>query len=116
MWLISQEGFISIVADRNEEDVLLLRARNQKDLRAICEVAAEEKIDILGEIWEDASADYRWRARIGREEAALLAAALLRRVDYDNFKSRVARDNEERAQTYHGVWGQMLLIENEDLV
>ncbi len=113
MWLITESGFGSVVAHREKEDVLLVRARSRDDLEAFCRIAAEEGIEGFdpGGFWEDPSADYRWRMEVGQAAVADLARVLVERIDYDNFKSRVGRDDPGREMIYHGVWRELLNIE-----
>ena len=116
MWLITENGFGSIVAHRDKEGVLLVRARSKGDLETFCRVAAEEGIDGFDPegIWEDPSADYRWRMEVGQAAVGELARVLVERIDYDNFKSRVGRGDPAREGIYHGVWSALLKIEQSD--
>jgi hypothetical protein len=113
MWLITEQGFASVVAHREKEDVLLVRSRAEGDLLAFCRLAGEEGIegfDASG-IWEDPSADYRWRMEVDRKAVAELARAMVDRVDYDNFKSRVGAGDPERASIYARVWEALYEIQ-----
>ena len=116
MWLITETGFGSVVAHRDKEGVLLVRARSRGDLDAFCRIAAEEGIAGIDRegIWEDPSADYRWRIEVEQAAVAELARALVERIDYDNFKLRVGRHDPGREAVYHGVWSELLKIEPPD--
>lgn len=115
MWLITEDGFASVVAHRDRPDHLLVRARAEADLENLCRVASEEGVsgfDPVGIFSLDA-ADYRWRLEVRRDDFAALAAALVGRIDYDNFKSRVSRRDSERAHLYMDVWSVLNRIQEE---
>lgn len=114
MWLITEEGFASVVSHRDREGFLLVRARARQDLESLCRVASEEGVEGLDPdaIWEDPNADYRWRIEAGREAVAALAAALVERISYDNFKSRVGATDPDRERVYHGIWHELLAIQH----
>jgi hypothetical protein len=110
MWLITTAGFFSIVEkpwDR-QPGTLTVRARAREDLEALKAGSLPE----LGDIKEDADADYRFRAQAPREAVARALAAETRAIDYDNFKSAVAaRHGAGRASVYHDVWEALYSIQ-----
>ncbi len=114
MWLITEEGFASVVSHRDREGFLLVRARARRDLESLCRVASEEGIEGFESdgIWEDPEADYRWRLEADQEAVAAVAAALVGRISYDNFKSRVGATDPDRERVYHAVWGDLLAIQH----
>jgi hypothetical protein len=111
MWLITTTGFFSIVEkpwDR-APGTLTVRARAREDLEALKAGSLPE----LGEIAEDADADYRYRAQAPREAVVRAVAAEARGIDYDNFKSAVAaRQGRQRADVYHRVWDALYRIQS----
>jgi hypothetical protein len=108
MWLMTTQGFYSVVAHRDLPGVMLVRARAKADL-----IALDRQIPGLeARITCDERADYLWRAAASREEWALALARLANEVDYDNFKSAVAaRQGHKRAGVYHAVWSALTRIE-----
>jgi hypothetical protein len=113
MWMIGEEGFVSVVAHRDRPDHLLVRARDRADLENLCRVALEEGIEGLDPvgIFSLEDADYRWRLEARRDDFAELAAASVRRIDYDNFKNRVGARDRERAGLYSRVWSVLYQIQ-----
>ncbi len=103
MWLTTSIGFYSIVEkvwDR-EEGLLTVRARVREDLDAL----RDRYLPSLGPTAEDPKSDYRFRAQAPREAVAEAVAALIRSIDYDNFKDAVAiRQGAARASVYHRAW------------
>jgi hypothetical protein len=99
MWLITTQGFYSVVAHRDDPDLLLVRARTREDIEAL-----REQIPAL-EPFEDRSADYRHRAVVTREHWRDAVAQLVGAIDYGNFKSAVGkRQGWDRERVYHAVW------------
>lgn len=101
MWIFLNDAMLSIVEDRNDPDMLLVRARVKGDiLRAF----AGDRGPRIRER-KTPKADYLFRARISR---ARVARAMHRRIvgiDYDNFKNSVQAD--DRHDAYLRVWGAM---------
>ncbi|MEX2193902.1 MAG: hypothetical protein WD844_01330 [Thermoleophilaceae bacterium] len=105
MWLITTQGFYSVVAHRTRPEHVLVRARAREDLEAL-----REQIPTL-ELYEDAGADYRWRADVHRDHWRGALIQLADRVDYDNFKNAVAaRQGMKREAVYHRVWRELLRL------
>lgn len=114
MWLITEDGFVSVVAHRDRPDHLLVRARARDDIENLCQVADEEGIegfDPVG-IFSLETSDYRWRLEVRRDDFAALTAALVGRIDYDNFKNRVKKRDPERAELYMDVWSDLYRIQS----
>lgn len=108
MWLMTTQGFYSVVAYRGTADTMLVRSRAKGDLTNL-----DRQIPgISRRISKDKRADYLWRATCSREEWALALARLAAEVDYDNFKTAVAkRHGHKRAGIYHAVWDALTRIE-----
>lgn len=97
MWICHNQGFVSIVADRDNKDRLLVRARRREDLEAVLKPVLP---DI--EIFSDKGADYKWRAFVPRESIAAVIALHITNITYDNFKNSVK--NDELHDLYAGFW------------
>jgi len=106
MWLITTEGFFSAVADRDDDDFVLVRSRTREDSMALA--AAVEGAEVI----ETPQADYRWRVRVRRSNWMSYVAAQALAIDYDNFKNAVAkRQGVERAGVYGDVWSVLLRLQ-----
>ena len=99
MWLLTPDGFYSIVQKRGETG-LCIRARVGADL----DLLREKHLPSLTETTETPGGDYRYRAWASHEAVADALAALARDLHYDNFKNEVARRDGQRAHAYHDVW------------
>lgn len=108
MWLMTTEGFFSAVADRDDDDFVLVRSRARVDSDRLA--AAVDGAEVL----ETPHADYRWRVRIRRASWRSYVAAQALAIDYDNFKNAVAkRQGVERAHVYGEVWGALLQLQSQ---
>lgn len=92
MWVMLNDAWLSIVADREDQDFLLVRSRRRGDVARIFGV--EES--------EDHQADYTFRAFVPRDQVAGVMAREVERVDYDNFKNSVKDDALHSA--FSSVW------------
>jgi hypothetical protein len=102
MWLLTTQGFYSVVAHRDDPDKLLVRTRTRDDIEAL-----REQIPSL-EPFEDRCADYRHRAIVTRAEWVAALAELVGEIGYDNFKDAVAaRQGSERAALYGVLWREL---------
>lgn len=103
MWLITPVGFFSIVqkpTDR-QNNTLTVRARVRSDLLAL----KRDFLPNLGPVHESLNADYRFRAVAPRADIANAMVRMVEQLNYDNFKSEVARkQGHRRAGRYHQVW------------
>ena len=112
MWLLTPIGFFSIVEKpgNREAGTLTVRARVRKDLDSL----RDEFLPELGAIVEGEGTDYRYRARAPREAVADATRRLALSIDYDNFKSEVARrQGRKRASLYGEVWEVLLHLDSK---
>jgi hypothetical protein len=96
MWIFANNAFVSIVEFRDEPDMLLIRARLPGDIQAMFPDA---------EVLEYTETDYRFRAKLHRQEVAETVFAQVMSVDYGNFKSSVK--DTFRHNVYMEVGGVM---------
>ena len=105
MWICSQLGFFSIVADTTKTGNLLVRARDRGHLDSI----VHDSVPIS----HTPSHDYPWRVSMPKEEVASIFYSLIESIDYPNFKARVDYNARWRdvgpwyAQALHRVWDVM---------
>jgi len=87
----------------------MVRARDQRHLEAL----RERFVGLLGdcEIKTFSGTDYAFRIFVLKETWSKVAAKLTEEVDYDNFKSTVARhqghDGADYEHALHEVWSVM---------
>lgn len=107
MWLVTTEGFVSIVEDRDDPSMLQVRARMPEDISGNFPGAAVLVV---------AGADYRYRARVNRQEVADRLAAAAMAIDYTSHFKDVALERSagsaERYGAYFGTWAAMARLQS----
>lgn len=96
MWIATSVGFISIVADRNRPDYLLIRARTEQDLLEVFPGCRPK---------ETPDADYRFRISKTRTDCAEIMFNQIHDIKYDNFKDSVPKTMPGLSHFYTRVWG-----------
>lgn len=98
MWVIVNDAFVSVVADRDSKR-LLVRARMKGDIEAAFQGHA------LDVIHTPTGADYAYRAFVSRADMKAMLRKQVDRIVYDNFKDSV--ESKERHDVYLQMWGIM---------
>jgi hypothetical protein len=93
VWIFLNNAFLSIVEDRNDPKMLLVRARLPEDLRRVFPGCIVRKTP---------GADYLYRTRIGRRKVSERMSEAALDVDYPNFKGSVTE--RDRHDAYLRVW------------
>ena len=96
MWIFLNNAFLSIVDKWGDGTTLLVRARRSGDIERAFPEAKVERTP---------GNDYRFRARLGREEVAAALAEAVKAITYGNFKGSVKE--RDRHDAYMGVWEVM---------
>lgn len=96
MWLFMSNAFLSVVDKGGDGTTLLVRARRTGEIEQVFPNAV---------VKEGGGTDYRYRARIKREDVALKLAEEVRQINYGNFKSTVK--DRPRHDAYMRVWDVM---------
>ena len=92
MWVMLNDAWFSIVADRDDPEYLLVRSRQSGAIKRVFGI--EEDVDTL--------ADYHFRCFIARDHVAGVMAREVQRVTYPNFKNSVK--DPELKKAYNSVW------------
>ena len=99
MWIVTTNGFLSVVEDRDDPKLLQVRARVPEDIKAHFPAA---KVFVIE------GADYRYRARVNRSEVADALRDAVLNIDYHSHFKDVAiassPPNPERYEAYYGTW------------
>jgi hypothetical protein len=102
MWIFTQSGFLSIVEDKADPELLLVRARVKGDI---------EKHFRDAIVFSTPDHDYAYRSRLSRREVADVIAETILNVQYDNFKASVK--DHRRGGWYSRVWSVMAEMQSE---
>ena len=107
MWAITQGGFVSAVAHRDEPGALMVRARDAQSLRSLADATGAPVV-------ATPRADYPYRVTVTKAAFAAWITEAVDAVDYPNFKSRAVRTRGSRyARALSEVWSTMHDIEDE---
>lgn len=111
MWIATEHGYFSTVADRDEPagTDLWVRARAVRDLERVRSAGYD-----TGPIIGHKTADYPYRVRMKRSEWGRYLADTAAGITYTNFKNRVAQVDAGRAKIYLEVWSALTDIEEDD--
>lgn len=107
MWIFTQTGFVSAVADSKDNDKMVVRARDKKSLKPFIEATGAEIVEIPNR-------DYEYRIYVDKTDFARCLTETVMSVDYNNFKNRIW---DTRGDRYHDVlsrvWGVMLDVSDK---
>lgn len=99
MWIFTPQGFLSIVADREDPQAgrLLIRARTRKHLRNLLPDC---------EPFQKRPSDYPWRVWATRQQVAGLVAQQVTNLTYDNFKNAIpdAEYHDACLDVWEAMW------------
>lgn len=112
MWLITPDGFFSIVQKPGdaEHGTLTVRARVAGDL----DVLRDKHLPSLGPTVAGYGSDYRYRATAPRTDVAAAMAKMIEDTSYENFKNEVAaRQGNARASLYGEVWHSLHKLQTD---
>jgi len=104
MWLITSEGFISVVAHNEKPDTLLVRARDEGSLLSLVEATGAT-------LRRTPSNDYPIRSGVSREALAAWVADQITQLDYTNYKAHMCSVRPEFGDALHDVWAAMQAVE-----
>ena len=93
MWICFNDGFVSVVRNRDDERQLLVRARRRDILETLL---PGRPILVLEE------ADYLYRVFVDEAEFADIVRQRVLGIGYDNFKDSVK--DKELKKLYSGFW------------
>lgn len=111
MWLLTPEGFFSIVQKPGDaaRGTLTVRARVAADLDNLRRTV----LPTLGATEAGLGTDYKFRATAPREDVARALGELALRTTYSNFKNAVAhQQGPQRAALYHEVWDVLYTLQD----
>ncbi len=93
-WLCLNDSFVSIIAHRKNQQLLVVRARRKEHL-----------INLLGDsidITITPERDYKYRTTVERRSFAQIVASRIEQIDYGNFKDSVG--DEDLHKMYERFW------------
>lgn len=101
MWIFLPKSFISVVQKPGDTDTLTVRARIKGDIES---VFPQAKVEV------DQGTDYKYRARVPRDEVAQVLHDQVMNLDWSNFKGAVKA--KKRRDAYMNVWSAMYAVQD----
>ena len=124
MWIMTNEGFLSIVEKPWDRPygTLTVRARTIEDIDFFLAVCQERRdadgrrpFQFGGRIEEDPAADYRFRIQVPRASVRAYVDEMIVGIDYDNFKNSVKNHGHHKhAVAYSGVWSVLRHLQEDE--
>ena len=99
MWIFMSDSFLSIVAHRDDPELLVVRARSEGDI---------EQVFPAAKVLHTPFRDYAYRTFLPRPIVAEAMAAYTAGISYTNFKNSVK--DHDRHRFYYGAYNAMLSI------
>lgn len=107
MWLFTETGFVSAVTHRDDDSLMMVRARDRASLAPLA-VSAGTEID------KTPTADYPWRTVVTKEALKEWMCDAIDDAHYDNFKSKVTKTRGVQfVDALHEVWAVMMQVEED---
>lgn len=100
MWVFLNNAFFSIVQDRKDPEVVVIRARIKGDLEKAFGVSPES-------VKETDDSDYRFRIFATKADVAHAMHQHVLNIDYTNFKDSIHPKDKNRKKHYSEVWAVM---------
>jgi hypothetical protein len=113
MWLFTTDGFYSVVEDRNDPSMLVVRARVELDALTLQSRLQDQRVYVR--VKHTPAADYAYRLFVPRQAWSVYLQNAVEAIDYPNFKDAVRREQgAARAHTYLDVWGTMWTLQETE--
>lgn len=107
MWIFTQDGFISVVDNKQVQGKLTVRARDKESLELLADVTGQPIIELPNR-------DYEYRVYVTRDQLSAFMATQIDDLTYGNFKNRIW---DTRGDVYHSacaeVWNAMLAVSDK---
>lgn len=111
MWIYTRYGFYSVTLDPANREQLQVRARSAEDLRNLSHYGLSAKWIKRNIRFAGANRDYPCRIFIAKERWVAVLAAILRDIDYSNFKDAAEDVFPERHDILFNIWATTMRIE-----
>ncbi len=96
MWIMTKDGFFSVVRHKDDPTKMMVRVRVREDL-----VKAFGNEDIV----EDDKADYRFRKAVGTFDVMVYMSQSVENIDYTtNVKGTIDQGDSDRHRALYETW------------
>ena len=105
MWIFTETGFVSAVMHHDDNNIIIVRARETESLDGIAALADVKIVSTPAQ-------DYPWRVHVSRQAFQSWLASSVAALSYTNFKSRI---HDTRGDEFYSalseVWSVMHAVE-----
>lgn len=106
MWLFTETGFVSVVADPQDKDKMVVRARDKASLQPLMDEYGVKMVNLKNR-------DYPHRVFLTRKQFVDWLVQAGEDLTYTNYKNRVSQTRGyDFASPLHDVWATMLRLED----
>lgn len=106
MWLFTETGFVSVVADPKDKDKMVVRARDKQSLQPLMDEYGVKMVNLKNR-------DYPHRVFLTRKQFVDWLVQSGEDLTYTNYKTRVSQTRGyDFASPLHDVWATMLRLED----
>ena len=109
MWIMTTDGFYSVVKKPGQEKEVTVRSRVKTDLEKLLNKLNSEKT-----IQERVGTDYPFRVLMSQTDWADYLQKTAMDIEYDNFKNTLDSSDHHRHEAYFNCWSALTSLEKED--
>lgn len=113
MWIYTDRGLISIVADRVNSDEVWIRSRTPEALLPLLNYHDSSRLGSVElKMFKDEKADYLYRFKATKTVFHQILAGYILPMTYTNFKDHVQKGNPKLSQVYYNVYASSVDLEH----
>jgi hypothetical protein len=109
MWIMTVNGFYSVVKKPGQEKEVTVRSRVKTDLEKLLNKLNSEKT-----IQERVGTDYPFRVVMSLTDWADYLQKTAMDIEYDNFKNTLDSSDHNRHEAYFKCWSALSLLEEKN--
>jgi len=109
MWIMTVDGFYSVVKKPGQKNDLTVRARVRNDLEKLL-----TKLNSEISIQEGVGTDYPFRVVMSQKDWANYVQKAAMDIKYYNFKNTLNPSDHDRHDAYFKCWSALTLLEREN--
>ena len=109
MWIMTVDGFYSVVKKPGQEKEVTVRSRVKHDLAKLL-----TKVNLEIPIQDGVGTDYPFRVVISQTDWGNYLQKAAMDIEYDNFKNTLDSSDHNRHDAYFNCWSALTLLEKEN--
>jgi hypothetical protein len=110
MWIMTTDGFFSVVKKPGQEKEITVRSRVKTDLEKLL-----NKLNSEISIQEGVGTDYPFRVVMSQTDWADYLQKTAMDIEYDNFKNTLDSSDHHRHEAYFKCWSALTSLEIESI-